>query len=251
MLTILSISDTYQLSQFFEQSSLCVCTDELHYDCHINDLGYLYPGQTLTISLNYYKGKIAYAISVKTDLDPHKVTPCIVLNSNENLQYIDIKKHCTKLHYTIGFPTDSWCELFLKIASDSDEYLNIFYIRQLTCPTGFIKIDKRCQCDPVLVQYGITNCNINDQTILRPANSWISVTTHNNSYTYHISLHCPFHYCQPNSTHFNFFTPNSQCQFNRSCLLCGHCQQGLSTVFSLLNAKTALTSTYCSSYLLQ
>ena len=222
-------SGTYKLSQVIEQSSLCVCTDELHYDCHINDLGYLYPGQTFIISL-YYKNRSPNAVAVKTDIIQQYATPCIVLNISENLQLIE--KHCTKLHYTIGFPTDNWCELFLKIASDSDDYLNIFYIRQITCPTGFVKIDKRCQCDPVLAQYGITNCDINDQTILRPANSWISATTHNNSYTYHISLHCPFHYCLPHSSHFNFCTPNSQCQLNRFGLLCGHCQQGLSTVFS-------------------
>ena len=35
---IVNNSNTYQLSKFFEQSSLCVCTDELHYDCHVNDL---------------------------------------------------------------------------------------------------------------------------------------------------------------------------------------------------------------------
>ena len=222
-------SGAYKLSQVIKQSSLCVCTDELHYDCHVNDLGYLYPGQTLTVSL-YYINNSTNVITVKTDINQQHVTPCIVLDVNENFQLID--KHCTKLHYTIGFPTDNWCELFLKIAPDSDDYLDIFYIRQITCPTGFAKIDKRCQCDPVLVQYGITNCNINDQTILRPANSWISATTQNNSYTYHISLHCPFHYCLPHSSHLDFSIPNSQCQFNRSGLLCGHCKQGLSTVFS-------------------
>ena len=225
-------SGTYKLSQVIEQSSLCVCTDELHYDCHINDLGYLYPGQTLTVSLYNHKvtNNTINAVVVKTDINQQYVTPCIVLDISENLQLIENK--CTKLNYTIGFPTDSWCELFLKLASDSDDNLNIFYIWQLACPTGFVKIDKRCRCDPVLVQYGITNCNINDQTILRPANSWISATTHKNSCTYHISLHCPFHYCLPHSSHLNLSTPNSQCQFNRFGLLCGHCQQGLSTVFS-------------------
>ena len=228
-------SGTFTLTQLLTQNSLCVCTNATHHDCHINDLGYLYPGQSLTTFLRRKRVSIrnsdtATAVAVKTDITQQYVTPCIILDTIENKQFIS--ENCTELHYTIGFPTDSWCELFLKIALDSDEYLNIFYIRQITCPNGFVKIDKRCQCDPVLVQYGITNCNINDQTILRPANSWISVTTHNNSYTYHISLHCPFHYCLPHSSHFNFSTPNSQCQFKRSDLLCGHCQQGLSTVFS-------------------
>ena len=221
-------SGTYKLSQIIEQSSLCMCTNESHYDCHINDLGYLYPGQTLIASLYYNKADTDNAVVVKTDITQQYVTPCIVLNLSENLQIIG--QYCTRLHYTIGFSNENQCDLFLKIASDSDEYLNIFSIKQMTCPTGFVKIDRKCQCDPILVQYGITNCNINNQTILRPANSWISATTHNNSYTYHISLHCPFHYCLPHSSYLYLSTPNTQCQFNRSGLLCGHCR--LSTVFS-------------------
>ena len=232
-------SGTYNLSQTIDQSSLCVCTNVTYCDFHIFNLGYLYPGQTLSISLYHQKVDTANAVVVKTDIDQQHVTPCIVLDISENLQLIN--EHCTRLHYTIGFPTDNYCELFLKLASDSDEHLNIFSIRQITCPTGFVKIDKRCQCDPELVQYGITNCNINDQTILRPANSWISATTQNDSFTYDISLHCPFHYCLPYFSNLNFSTPNSQCQFNRSGLLCGHCQQGLSTVFSSFQCQ------YCSS----
>ena len=228
-------SGTCKLSQIIEQSFLCVCTNELHHDCHITDLGYLYPGQTLIAFLHHKRASIrnydkATAITVKTDINQPYITPCIVLNVSENIQHAVADRGCIKLHYTIGFPTKSYCELFLKIVTDSDVYLNVFYVQQITCPTGFVKIDKRCQCDPVLVQYGITNCNINDQTILRPANSWIIATTHNNSY--HISLHCPFHYCLPHSSHLSFSTPNSQCQFNRYDLLCGHCQQGLSTIFS-------------------
>ena len=233
---LINSSGTYKLSQIIEQDSLCVCTNELNYDCHINDLGYLYSGQTLSISLHQHKrvssgnSDTAAAVAVKTDIYQHYVTPCTVLNVDETLQHIN--KHCTNIQYTIGFPTDNWCELFLKIASDSDDYINVFYVRQIMCPAGFFKVHKKCQCDPVLVHYGITNCNINDQTILRPSNSWISATTHKNFHTYHISLHCPFHYCLPHLSHLNLSTPNSQCQFNRSGLLCGNCQRGLSIVFS-------------------
>ena len=234
--------------QIIEHSSLCLCANKFDpdHDCYINDLGHLYPGQTFTKSFHLYNHKVPIANAVvDTDVTEEYTKPCSVLDSNEYRQYIN--KNCTKLHYTIGFPTDNWCELFIKISPNPSAYnlLNVFYIRQIPCPTGFIKIDKRCQCDPVLIQYGITNCNINDQTILRPANSWISAKTHNNSYTYHISLHCPFHYCLPHSSHLNFSTPNSHCQFNRSGLLCGHCQQGLSSVLSSLHCQ------HCSSiYLL-
>ena len=82
-----------------------MCTDGLHYDCHINDLGYLYPGQTLTVSLYHHKAGTASAVVVKTYITQQYVTPCIVLDNSENLQHIE--KNCTKLNYTIGFPTDS------------------------------------------------------------------------------------------------------------------------------------------------
>ena len=229
----INVSGIYKLSQIIEQSSLCVCATDLHHDCHINELGYLYPGQTLTVPLYHRRPVDADdAVVVKTDITQQYITPCIVLDISENAQRID--KQCAKLHYTIGFPTDSWCELFLKIALDTDSYLNIFYIRQTTCPIGFVKKEKRCQCDPVLVQHGITNCNINDQTMLRPANSWISVATNNSPDTYHISLQCPFHYCLPHSSHLTIdsHSTNTQCQFNRSGLLCGQCQHGFSAVFS-------------------
>ena len=76
-------------------------------------------------------------------------------------------------------------------------------------------------------------CNINDQTILRLSHTWIMPIhiPQENLFAFCISLHCPFHYCLSHSSHLNFSTPNSQCQFNRSGILCGHCQQGLSTVF--------------------
>ena len=61
--------------------------------------------------------------------------------------------------------------------------------------------------------------------------------TINNSHSYHVSLHCPFDYCLPHSSQLNLSTPDSQCQFNRSGVLCGQCQHGLSTVFGSSQCK--------------
>ena len=227
-------SDIHFLST--KQSTLCICRNEMHHDCHISELGYFYPGQTLSLLLNprsdqCNKCDAEFEVIVKTDINLPYIKPCTVLNISEHQQLIYTT--CTKVEYAISFSTSSvWCELFLKLKSDFHDTVNVFYVSKLKCPPGFAEINKICQCDPVITNFKMLTCNINDQTILRPANSWISATTHRNSYTYHISLHCPFHYCLPHSSHLNFSTPNSQCQFNRSGLLCGHCQQGLSTVFS-------------------
>ena len=128
---LINNSGAYKFLQNTNQNSLCVCTDELHYDCHINDLGYLYPGQSLFVSLYNHKVHEITAIASKIDIIQQYVTPCTILDVTENLQFLD-KLHCTKLHYTIGFPTDNWCELFLKIASDSDDYLNILLSKYMS-----------------------------------------------------------------------------------------------------------------------
>ena len=114
------------------------------------------------------------------------------------------------------------------------------YTTLLHCPKGFsLYLEGYCQCDTILSSHipSLSYCNIDDQTIPRPANSWISAHTVNNSHSYNVSLHCPFDYCLPHLSHLNLSTPDSQCQFNRSGLLCGQCQQGLSAVFGSSQCK--------------
>ena len=224
--------------QSTRHKTLCYCNTDSHYDCYKEILDPTYPGQTITISL--YNSRNTYGsedyrtkdVVVDTSLD----TACEVTDSE--IKQSIIYNNCTELKYSIVFPSDDWCELFLRTTfRHGNSHTDIYYITQLPCPIGFIKYNGECQCELSIIRKYNIECDINDQTILRPANSWISATTHNNSYTYHISLHCPFHYCLPHSSHLNLSTPNSQCQFNRSGVLCGHCQQGLSTVFGSFHCQ--------------
>jgi len=113
------------------------------------------------------------------------------------------------------------------------------------CPKGFsLYPEGYCHCDPnlsILVP-SITTCDINDQTVPRPANSWIFSYTANNTinttHYYSVSLHCPFDYCLPYSSKLNLLFPDSQCQHRRSGVLCGCCQPGLSTVFGSSACKS-------------
>ena len=157
-------------------------------------------------------------------------TACAITNSSETIQ-IGKNNICTIIKYTIAFPEKEWCELILRGLRDGIDKIDIYSIEEKPCPTGFIKVNGVCQCHLFLVKLNI-RCDINDQTILRPANAWISPIPLKDSYeVFSVSLQCPFHYCLPHSSHLNFSTPNSQCQFNRSDMLCGHCQKNLSTVF--------------------
>ena len=223
--------------KLFDAGFLCYCQD-MQPNCHTNTLGSVYPGQNLKLQVSLNPkiiSKEAMPVAIKNSVAHESV--CRVSSFLEAEQIV--KQKCTEISYTILSDGSNYCKLFLY----NDYYLTVYFITLLSCPVGFAlgieSVSRKCVCDPVLVINQITQtCNIDNQTILRPASSWISATTHNNSYTYHISLHCPFHYCLPHSSHLNFSSPNSQCQFNRSGLLCGHCQQGLSTVFSSSYCKT-------------
>ena len=108
----------------------------------------------------------------------------------------------------------------------------VFYVMLYPgCPRGFAKYGNKCDCDHLFGILFTFTCNINDRTILRSGSSWISGTTSNYSHSYIVCQTCPFDYCLPWSSHLHLSYPNSQCQFNRSGLLCGQCQQGLSAVF--------------------
>ena len=169
--------------------------------------------------LNIYTDVVGFndfdtVITVVNNINWLPPTACIITNSSQLVQIS--KKHiCTTIEYTIAFHKQRWCELFLRGLHDGFDKVDIYYITEISCPVGFIKIDGLCQCYPFLKQFGI-KCNINDGTILRPANVWILPMLQNNSYDFYLSLYCPFHYCLPHSSHLNFSTPNSQCQFSRS-----------------------------------
>ena len=212
-----------------QEKTLCYCANESHYDCLIDELGAAYPGQTLTVPL-YARLNFFFNADVFVAKGPNKTynTSCTVFKASETIQLIG--KGCTNMKYSIVFPTDKWCELYLTVSQNNSIEQNVFYIRQLTCPLGFIKSDGVCQCYPMLKAYGFTNCDINKQAILCPANQWI-ILIKNNSHSYYISEKCPRSYCLTFATYVNLSKPDSQCRLNRSGILCGHCKHGLSTIF--------------------
>ena len=87
------------------------------------------------------------------------------------------------------------CKLFVGI----NEMPEMFYIEIKSCLPGFTldSNKKFCHCDPLLDNgvVSVTSCNLNDQTIPCPANSWESADTVNGSHTYLVSSSCPFDYC--------------------------------------------------------
>ena len=236
------INSDFPLKHNYEKL-ICYCHHDTSENCSTDALAAVFPGQVISLSLmlNYlYRIRTIFSdhllnnhvITVELNDDILPPTACKVAEVNELIHQISYSS-CTTTNFTIvdnGLRSLQWCELFINILSTHQ--IDVYYIDIFPCPAGFVYQNGICICDPILNSLlPITTCDINHQAILRPAGSWLSAVTINDSHQYHISPHCPLHYCLPQSSQLNFSTPNSQCQFNRSGLLCGQCQQGLSTVF--------------------
>ena len=213
--------------------SVCPCSISNDGDCYSSNFGSLYPGQTITVRLIVPKRWVKTGSSSTTLIVAN--TPdddCSIVESHQ-LSQTHFNNGCNNYSFTVwpSNPHLTECKLFIGL----NEMPEMFFVQIKPCPMGFTvqQNKKACYCDPALngraVQ--ITSCSLDDGTILRPANSWISAKTNNGSHLYLVSLYCPLDYCMPHTFYFDLSVPNSQCQFNRTGVLCGQCQHGLSAVF--------------------
>ena len=225
--------------------SICRCTDTNpgmgtqhgDIDCYSPHLKSIFPGQTLKVKLiankQWLHHKSSMPIVVKNTIPDN----CSVVDISQLSQLQFIHK-CSSYSYTLWpkYATVEMCELYIGLPNMPE----IFYVPFKPCPLGFTLQEDRksCYCDTVLNKMSIKSCNLSDETILRPAYSWIFAEKDiTNNITYIVSLQCPFDHCIPQQTDLNLSDPNSQCQFDRIGLLCGKCQQGLSTVFGSHQCK--------------
>ena len=111
------------------------------------------------------------------------------------------------------------------------------------CPLGFAAQDPKslqcgCICHQALRKLDRIECKISNTTIYkhRHSKSWFGFLPRGNRSDFEIGFYhyCPFDYCNKTVTHAiqitRPWTADDQCAFNRSGILCGHCNGSLSLV---------------------
>ena len=95
------------------------------------------------------------------------------------------------------------------------------------CPLGFSLSESpyKCVCSPLLAQLPQVNCYIENQTFETRGISWIGLNE--NQYLV-VSQYCPYWLCQDILQNITLADLDLQCKYNRSGVLCGACQSGLS-----------------------
>ena len=190
------------------RKSICICQNDSHYNCRIDQLGPIYPGEILLLKL-YKRSSDQYLYD-----QFYKFYRRTLLTLCETSESTDVEltyEQCVEVNFTVCSNHSSWCELFIITNPIHSRFeTEYFYVMLLPgCPKGFIKYTNKCQCDRILEFIGVFTCDINHRTILRPANSWITATTNNYSHNYIISHKCPFDYCLPHTSHLDLSNPNS------------------------------------------
>ena len=243
-------------------NTICYCTDDQHYNCSIDELGPVYPGQTFRLNV-LVNVDSKHIVKIRVD-NIKSLRACKSHNIRKDYLLL-IAGTCTKIEYkSMLYMNENSCNVFISgefeayVSASTDAsasvltsyaFEDVYRIKFSSCPIGFAlnKVLQICQCDPILkpVILSAESCIVDTQTVLRPASSWIiGRIIANNSHTYEVSTHCPFDYCLPHSSQLNLSNPNAQCQFNRTGVLCGRCKEGLSTVFGTSRCKQ------CSNYYL-
>ena len=93
----------------------------------------------------------------------------------------------------------------------------------------------KCDCNQLLQQIPGVHCNINDQTIGCSGVVWVGMTQGGNGThgTVSVSKYCTRNYCNRKDSNVTFTMPDSQCNYNRSGILSGACQHGLSLALGI------------------
>ena len=209
--------------------------------CEVDELGTVFPGQRLQVQLclseefEHNLGQDTYFLYADTHNTNLPKTACKIAHQSQIVNEFNNKSKMFNFTVLSNF---QFYEIFMTISPTMPPYLykpyDSFYVNLSPCPIGFTLINGACDCDTSLLNNSVITinaCYIEEATITRPANTWITAHYYSNSTKYLISHSCPMDYCLPHSSHLNLLNPDLQCQFNRTGILCSQCQHSLSMVF--------------------
>ena len=198
----------------------------------------VYPGETFYVSLSavgQFNNSSPATIFNEVCLTSHICiySKYLHITAQQRIQLVGRK--CTNIPYTVSTAKSSAVirisiqheSLVAEAPKGSSTY--IIHVKLLSCPFGFqLSTDPaQCECTQWLAHKG-AECDINTHRLHKPVGSWIGTTENNISKTILFYRHCPFNFCKNNVTSVSLQSPDEQCAFNRSGVLCGSCKPGLS-----------------------
>ena len=202
-----------------EPTDVCFCDDNNTINCSQTQLTMkAYPGEEINIS-------------VVTVGQENGVSPGLITIESQDPAPVEthrtIPMNCT----TIAFNPIA-VKYSITITSDRSGFISrsvMLNIKKTDCPFGFQISNETGACDCIeLTQKASSSLNLKcdaaTNTISRQGDAWIG----NISDCVIVHSPCPFDYCNTAQVSFSLTDPDRQCALNRTGILCGRCQDGLS-----------------------
>ena len=233
---------------------LCFCSDNITNCSFQNRTVTVKKGHTFSISVAIVD-QVGHILkgTVISSFWPHKGKQ----NLKEGQQNQPVQNRCKTLQYNVY---SNLHNTTMQLYPDgpcanrgiSKRSINITF-KPCDCPTGFERTSIHdtcdCTCDRRLKPF-VDGCFYNDsKSKIEVRNFWITYVnrTRQRTKTEFLILGCPYDYCAKipiNISLQDTLTIDKQCAFNRTGMLCGKCEEGLSNVFGNSNCKQ------CSDYFL-
>ena len=222
-----------------EPVRVCLCSNGLP-DCTAVSNARVYPGGTFAaqvVALGQRNGTTPAIIYSIFNVDSDKTGSISPLQSIQQAG-----KSCSNVTFTVK--TDSRHSTIILTPSGNlivgNNFNLVINVVILPCPSGFVMQNRVCVCDPVkqIPNYRMT-CDLEKGTVHRLGGSWVNATNdENGTYTgLIVSENCPYDYCKADDTDVNLDYPDTQCNFNRTGILCGACKPGLSIPLATSQCK--------------
>ena len=245
--SLFQVEDGYYVDQVVlaPANSVCFCENKSKNSCSTELQVSVFPGTEFTVS--------ALSTGMLNDISSSNIRATLTeIGSlsrkfgNGRLQEIqEVQRSCSQLMYSIISTNEAQIKLQIdSLENTPPSYINITILQ---CPLGFqFDEDKEiCNCNDYLVKVLEIDisCFINNNTgeITVSGKSWIGM------YSGKLAVHrfCPLDYCISELHSVDLQQQHLQCTNNRSGVLCGACQTGLS-----LGLGTARCLDNCSNYYL-
>lgn len=221
-----------------QEAAVCYCHGNIS-DCiedHFNPIG---AGRTVHLKLKLINSKFSTAVYINsTQVFPNTLVPACDLPLPQPM--FKVSSECTTLSYSITSNLTGTCSLYLT-TTDLQRPVFVYYATLQKCPLGFVWLNGKCDCDPVLTRsIPYMKCDSESASILHAPISWIGVTEDQMDYMY--KPDCISYYCSPDFFFMQLQNPDVQCLHNRTGLICGHCPSHLGAMLGSLQCSK------CSNY---
>ena len=215
-------------------TTICYCPPSSHYNCSVDQLSPVYPGENLTVDLCLpYNDEEIGILYVETYNKNLPKSTC-KMYEHDSMSHIFYWNQSRGIQFPIASEQAAVCELFLTATPNLFTSYDVFYVHLLPCPLGFTLQHGICDCDPDHRKY-IDECMISNQSVRRLSNTYILGI--NSTKQYMVSTDCPTYYCLQGTTWINLHHPDDQCQPHKTGLLCSQCAEGYSVVFGSRNCR--------------